>query len=448
MKNESKSDPLREQFSSSLIKFINENGLNQKELSGILGINPSLLSSYINRKALPPLETLVRICQALGCSADSLLMADQKSEEKKHQGIEWIERQQERFPPQQRDEIVRGIELFGALVVEGVKASDLMKGMNQDSPVQWQDFTGSYEVALRSGALRITNVPRDSQLEAAIKQKYGLKFVMVAKLPKSQGDYMDAAIIGAEFISFLACREILDRLNFSGAAFGIGQGYTIMRMMEQSTCSSVRFGGTDWIPLVAESITGAGFSRHTSRFIAQAMSKRHPGSRLLSLPYIKPDRRTAVLADTPHADDPREQAASGAIERLREARAMFVTVNSLNLTEAPFLGDFPPDAEDDLRLIIKEEKLGDRAVALFEDVVLDAEGEAIDNARLQAYIDKTIFAVGTQKLERVKSFGNSYLLAAGDHKAKPVLAVLRMKDRIVDSIIVDSIIGEYLANQA
>jgi DNA-binding transcriptional regulator LsrR (DeoR family) len=399
-------------------------------------------------KALPPLDTFAEICNALGCSADSLLKEDQNKEEKEYEGIKWFEGNLDRFPLQQREEISQGIALFYSLVVRGESASDLMAGMSQNRREHWQDMIGSFEVALRSGAFQIKSVPRDVDLEKAIKEKYGLKFVAVAKLPKVSADkYMDGAAIGAEFVSFLAANEILDQSNFNGDSIGIGQGYTIMRMMEQSIPTNRRFRGTDWIPLTAESITGSGFSRHTSRYIAQAMSKRHPGSKLLSLPYIKPDRREDIVVNNPNREDEREKAAAKAIERLRAARAIFVTVNSLDLTEAHFYGDFPPEAENALRTKIEAAGLGDRAVALFEDFVLDADGNLIENTELQKVIENTIFTVRTQDFERVRRFGNSWLLAAGDHKAKPVLAVLKMEPRAVDSIIIDSIIGEYLVSQ-
>lgn len=69
------------QISAKIIEAINQSGLTQTELAKRLQINQSAVGQYLSGRALPSLETFVKLCSILDLDANDILcISDYKPE--------------------------------------------------------------------------------------------------------------------------------------------------------------------------------------------------------------------------------------------------------------------------------------------------------------------------------------------------------------------------------
>lgn len=62
--------------SANLKKLRNKKGINQEELSAMLGVNRSLIAQYERGTKIPNLLTAKEIAKILGCTLDDFLEED------------------------------------------------------------------------------------------------------------------------------------------------------------------------------------------------------------------------------------------------------------------------------------------------------------------------------------------------------------------------------------
>lgn len=55
-----------------LLFLIEKNEMNQKEFAALINVTPQSLNNYVKNKRVPDVDTINRICDVLGCSADYL----------------------------------------------------------------------------------------------------------------------------------------------------------------------------------------------------------------------------------------------------------------------------------------------------------------------------------------------------------------------------------------
>jgi transcriptional regulator with XRE-family HTH domain len=59
-----------------LQRWLDDNGMNQRELAERCGVSPGLISQYINGVTDPSIETLKTLAKVTGLSTDELLFGD------------------------------------------------------------------------------------------------------------------------------------------------------------------------------------------------------------------------------------------------------------------------------------------------------------------------------------------------------------------------------------
>jgi DNA-binding transcriptional regulator LsrR (DeoR family) len=283
-------------------------GMSQNQLAEALDISRSTVTGWLRYGKLPDAYMLAQICRELACSADWLLGLDTRGERNDPYGkIRWQEDVPSYISGFQREQIEQGIRFFN-LLVSNEKRDD---GIITDHNLQYLQF--AIQAAFRSGALRLTHVERAHDHEARIKAKYPmLREVIVADIPASY----DGTVIRVEMVAFLAVETILSRIVRENVV-GLGTGYTLLRMCEQSVPSVDQFKGTYWLPLTT--FTNDNDSGYTANALARFMQLRHPGSEALYLPH------PSLIGESDMLAAEFEQASS----MMQNVQTMFVTVNGV-----------------------------------------------------------------------------------------------------------------------
>jgi DNA-binding transcriptional regulator LsrR (DeoR family) len=309
-------------FARRITERLEQLGLSQNQLAEALEISRSTVTGWLRYGKLPDAYILARICHVLDTSADWLLGLEQGTDKSDAAGkIHW----QEQLPPYlrgfQREQVEQGMQLFNRLL-GNTEHGDIITDYN----LQYLQF--AIQAALRSGAIRLSNVARANHYEEALKQRYpNLKQVVVADIPASY----DGTVIRVELVAYLAMQQILSRVVRENV-IGLGTGYTLLRMAELSIPSVDQFKGTHWLPLTT--FTNDNLSGYTANALAKFMQLRHPGSRALHLPH------PAIIGNSETLAAEFEEAN----QMMQNMTTLFVTVNGVGrrdrTTNAHPLTDF------------------------------------------------------------------------------------------------------------
>ena len=74
-------EEFKQEFAKRLKKQAYRSGeYNQKQIAEMTGISEATIGYYFNAQRLPNADNLVRLTQALHCSADDLIMIDERLE--------------------------------------------------------------------------------------------------------------------------------------------------------------------------------------------------------------------------------------------------------------------------------------------------------------------------------------------------------------------------------
>jgi DNA-binding transcriptional regulator LsrR (DeoR family) len=410
-------------FAARLTQLLEQRTMSQSRLAESLGVSRSTITGWLRYGKLPDAYLLNKLCAVLHCSADWLLgLATHAEKQDGSGGIRWIEQITPYIQEAQRAQIEYGIRLFNLLVVENRSAESAASETN------WQTLRFAIQAALRSGAIRLVQVARNEAQETALKQRYPfLKAVIVADVPRAYDD----TIIRTELVCFLAATEVLSRVIRPGAV-GLGSGYTMLRLCEQSIPGIDPFSGTTWIPLLA--FAPSNTTDYTANFLARLMSIRHPGSQAVYFPH--PDECSTPAMQTVYQDTQR---------RLKNIQTMFLSVSGVDRRDrsgtshllaefrsADYLAEAPELRSAYAQLDNKRDFGGELLRYL-----LDAQGKVIlSDAAVGAQIDLEILRYNSTLI------GSVCIIAARHYKARPVLMCLQ--NRLANSLVIDSEIAAYL----
>jgi len=459
------SDSLRHVFAANLRERLSNKNMTQKDLAEVIGRSPALLSCWVTGSNLPRADDLVQIAHHLECSIDSLFNLQQTSEnEQVHEGFKWVEHVplSVRNMPQPigqflEEEIKLGIRLFRTLVVDRVSARDCIDPIDGPFPNQsWQSLNRAFKVALMANALNLTYVPRDAAKEQALRVRFPhLRQVIVAALPRdSYGVYLDNYVIRTELVVLLAATQALTGMPLRSTKVGIGSGYTLMRFAQLVVPTSNWFAGTQFIPLSAQRIS-EDYS-YTANQVVTTLGHRCLGAKAMALPFVEPGKRRARLGESlPLSPD--EQRALETVLNPQDIAAVFMSVSGVDHSDIDhfvFQGDFySSDGEHVSRLYtqmyseLQEQAVADQVVGELLGHMYDAEGRLLGTPEWRRSYDEILLTIGFSDLQRVASTSYVWLIAAGHHKRKSVLAAVTGK--LVNSLVIESDIADYLLqNQA
>ncbi|MBZ0280101.1 MAG: helix-turn-helix domain-containing protein [Anaerolineae bacterium] len=404
-------------FAGRLQAALAQQGMSQSQLATVLGVSRSTVTSWVRYGTLPDAGLLGKLCDSLRCSADWLLGLKTHIEKQDvPESLHWVEQIPPLISGVQREQIEYGIRLFNLLVTENRSAEE----------VRAANGRLALQAALRSGAIRLTQVKRNAALEDGIRARYpGLKDVVVADVPLNYDD----SIIRAELVTFLAANTVLTQA-VRESAIGLGSGYTLLRLCEQSIPSIDQFSGTRWVPLLA--FAPENTNDYDANTLARLMAMRHPGSQAMLLPH--PDecttkRMKAIQAET--------------LRWMKNVQTIFVSVSGVDRRDrsgraylyAEFRSaDYAAEAPD-LRAAYAELPSGFGAELL--RYLLDENGQIISSdPAVGAQVDLDILRYNCAMIGKV------CIVAARAYKAQAVATCLR--NGLANAIVVDSEIGEYL----
>jgi DNA-binding transcriptional regulator LsrR (DeoR family) len=358
----------------------------------------------------------------LDCSADWLLGFETRSEKQDRSGlVRWIEQ----IPPYiqgiEREQIEYGIRLFNGIIREN----------RSDEEYNAYPLRSALQAAFRSGAIRLTQVARNTTLEEKVRIQFrDLKEVIVADVPLKYDD----TVVRTELVTFLAATAALPMV-MRPLGVGLGLGYTMLRFCEQSIPTIDQFSGTKWVPLLAFSPTNT--TDYTANFLARLMSARHPGSEALYLPH------------TDECVSPEMKEASHTATRItKNLQTIFMSVSGVNRRErwgkshllAEFRSaDYHAEAAS-LREAYSHLPDKQRFGAELLRYLLDQGGTVIGrDSTVGNQIDLDTLRYHSEIMGRV------WIIAASLYKAQAVLTCVR--NGLANALVIDSEIGEELLKE-
>jgi DNA-binding transcriptional regulator LsrR (DeoR family) len=399
-------------FANRLMQALDKQHLSQSQLAAALGVSRSTVTGWIRHRKLPDAYLIHHLCGALRCSADWLLGISESTEKQDSFGkIKWAEQTLPFLNDFQREQIDFGIRLFNSLLTEN----------RPELTNDWRTMRFALQAVLHAGAIRLLQVVRHTTYEEAIKERYpSLKEVVVADIPQQYND----TLIRTELVTFLAATEVLGKIIRPNAV-GLGSGYTMLRLCENSIPTIDQFSGTSWIPLLAFAPNNV--SDYTANYLARLMSIRHPGSRALYLPH------------------PHELPEMTTSQMMKNVQTIFISVSGVDrrtnagnthllaeFRSADYLAEAP-----ELRAMYAELDDKERFGAEVLRYLLDTDGNILSR-------DSAVGSQADLEILRYNStvMGKCCIVAAHQYKAKAVLTCIRSK--LANSLVIDSEIAEYL----
>jgi len=410
------------EFAHRLVSILDAQQMSQSQLAVALGVSRSTVTGWIRHQKLPDAYLVHGLCVALQCSADWLLGLAQSSEKRDLSSrIRWTEQLPPLLTDAQHESLTVGLRFFNQVMThDSVPCATLDHEM-------LPSIRAALQAVFRSGAIRLTHIARHSAYEARIKELYPtLRDVIVADIPQR----ITETLIRTEIVAFLAVANMLSSLT-RPQAVGLGSGYTLLRMCEQSIASVDQFSGTAWIPLLA--FAPSNVEDYTANMLARLMSIRHAGSHALYLPH--PDECTTPEMRVTHQET---------VQRMRNVQTIFVSTSGVDRRhvsgEAHLLAQFrsadylseAPDLREHYADLSDKDQFGAEILRY----LIDSSGQILSRDE----------SVGHQAeleiLRYVSAHGRVCLVAACGYKAKAVLTCV--KNRLVNALVIDSEIAEYV----
>lgn len=412
------------EFAHRLASILDAQEMSQSQLATAVGVSRSTVTGWIRHQKLPDAHLIHDLCVALQCSADWLLGLAQSPEKRDLSSrIRWIEQLPPILTDNQREALAIGLRFFNQVMTQ-----DVSQTFEGDASPQ---VRSALQAVFRSGAIRLTHIARHNAYEVRLKALYPhLRDVIVADIPQRATE----TLIRTEIVAFLAMVEMLSPLT-RPQAVGLGSGYTLLRLCEQSIASVDQFSGTAWIPLLA--FASSNVEDYTANTLARLMSIRHAGSHALYLPH--PDEMTTLEMKLIHHET---------TQRMRNVQTIFVSTSGVDrryvsgethllaqfrsadsLSEAPDLREHYADLSD-------KEQFGAEILRS----LIDGAGQILSR-------DQTVgHQADLEILRYVSAHGRVCLVAACGYKAKAVLTCV--KNHLVNALVIDSEIAEYLLAQS
>ena len=421
-------------FGTRLRQLLDETKTTQVKLALFLGYSPALVTKWVKNQGEPSFAVIRKICTHFNCSADWLLglSVSPSGIEFEHQGIRWIENIPDWLEDTQRNEVKEVIQIFRRFIIDNMQRRDLLSSIT----VPVRDSAATFQAAFRMGALRITHVPRNYELEVKLKNTFNIHHAIVADI----SELIDGTPPRVECITFLAATEAIKTLQ-NPSVVGLGSWHTMLRFAEQSLPRVSHFRATKWVPLMA--LPENNLHRLSANAIAVLMSQRHNGPEALQLPFLR--------ETSPNEDVRRFQQVS---EELKQATAVFFSVNGIGRAQTwegehlEFVEEFRAANYEAALTPLSEMYKYLRETNNHTDFggellgwMLDSNGNRYDVlADLQQEHSQS---VDLSQIRDLASYGGVvWVIATRRYKANAVLAII--KSGLANAVVIDREIAKFL----
>lgn len=416
-------------FATRLREAMGKSQFSQKFLAAKLGCTPSSVSHWCQGYDFPKLDYFIQICRLLDTSADWLLgiatLPYVHAKGMETEKLEWYIH----FKDHHFSSFVEVINTGAAIIERILKHHHRVEDVLKHFKISEHELATIVKATLQSGTLELVKVPRNKGLEVEISQLFDLKDskVIVADIHSK----VELALLRTEMVAYLAATQILPNLD-EHQSVGIGSGYTMQRMAELSIPSTTKFRSTRWVPLTAPHSKN---SRHsTANLIAQTLANRHADSEALYYPYV-----VGIPAD--FAKESYEEL----LRYLDYTSRAFTGINGLKSDADTYLYT----ADDSIlpRGDIKEILGNNFHKFAFEllGLLFDSNGNIIGDMRPMIR-NRNIYTthISAARIKRIVNTGYLWLVAAGEHKIRPVF--LALKNKLANALVIDTEIAENLVN--
>jgi DNA-binding transcriptional regulator LsrR (DeoR family) len=458
-------------------KYLDIPGKSRGKLVDVLRIDDATLSRWKTGQRTPTVSQMLqlyietedeRLTKLLRISTEDALVV-----EKEHEEVRWLEMIPPHFNEEQRAELMEGFDVFDAFFVKSKSTDEVRRSHSEKSFLDLTYFYEVYKSCLRAEALRLTHVPRDTQLEKQLLEAFKnekLRVALVARVPKK----CDGSLIRAEFVAWLFANEVIPKMQRQ-KGIGLGYGYTMLRIAEIAAPSTRTFEGVDFIPLTALNypFSSQGYANPessripSSNYVARRFQNKYPSATGWYRKFYRDEEDMRANSEA-HYHEFREQVKnlSGIVtsvngigrrsfaetEQEAPAATQWRTSDYLplgNLGEVyNKLKDKGYDVAGEIMGVffdVNGRQLSPTRQALpgmSPDEKLQLQVEDEQKSKIDIGLDSSFFQLDLEKLRQTNSRGNSWIVASRNYKSKPTYYAI--KHGYANSIVIDTEIAEQL----
>lgn len=343
-----------------------------------------------------------------------------------HQKVKWIESVPNYLSERQRKSIGTGIIIFRKLFMEEKPLYQVESEMENEGVGDFEEMYLHLITAFRLGGIRLVGVERNKELEAELMQKYSNEASRLAFIVADVSD-CDGTPIRAEFVAYLAAKEIFGRGELSGV-LGVSAGYltyrTLYSAIEYQSCANIK-----WLSLMA---TKQSSTKYTANYLAEMMANRHYKSEATPLSFHD------------------EQGIANSDKIAREMKLAIISATGAgrrNRTGGPrSSGVF---REDDFRNVIPIREVYENLIE--KGRILDVAGEILGllvDDELKPFTEveelqrRIVRQLSFDRLRATCQSGRVFMVASQHFRFRSVLAAL--KGGIANRFVIDNTIAECL----
>lgn len=279
-----------------------ENGWTQEELGTKLGVTKGTISKWEAESAVARGESLRELCKVFNVPADIFLEtglgADRRVDVDSQKGVGFsysltyssMSTMRNKFLEAYTDQITDGIEAFKAILKGNQTSPALLK--NGLLPPRIHSLPHLYrciDLALRTGAIRVTSVQRNTRFEEELKKHLKLQQCLIAAVDLPPDEVIDQTIRREVVATLVAQTQLQHIANQTRVC--ITGGPNIARLIEAIPLNALADLNIVWIPLLEARSLEHDIPTSSNALAARA-AYNHPGTKHLKMPYLAPFQRT------------------------------------------------------------------------------------------------------------------------------------------------------------
>ena len=429
------------QLGNKIRKLRKDLGLSQQQLGLQVGLDRGSIYKWEKGIGTPNAVQLQLLCKALACSADELLELSDPDQFESSGGLKWYIRRPRYGRPRNVKDLTTSIEVFlralSTRQINDIQREPEFSHLNNSAVKQL------LRLALLSRAVELVDVPRHDGLETRLKEKYGLRHCLVAKLDGLASNPILNTTIRKEAVAFLAAQHCVDLISHV-SSIGFSGGAPIYRFVELLRPALPELTGKEYWSLLntkrQRSIATWGTAANS---VVTRMLRNQPGANGNLMPYLNPMRRTNEHFQASSGVEREELEHARFVKRMAAmVEVAFVTVGT---PKADHLDRQAQKAIPEMGQVLNDQLAPEEMSSCVGDVLLrllDKDGNRVGSERAQAANDEFVYSIELDDLRGICKREMVWVLAASPEKA-PVIRAL-IASGMANCLVIDNTIAEAL----